>query len=508
MNRKLSIVIAAHNEAKTIGPLVRRLLRWHRRPEVIVIANGCTDGTGNIAKMAGARVVRFRTRLGPDIGRAIGISLAHGDILLVLDADVAVTIAQLEPFVRAVERGADIALNRYPLFGTKQFHHPTAVAKHALNVFADRPDLLAASLTAIPHAISRRAALQLGPLAFCVPPVAQARALCSNNLKVEVAAHVPVGRLNRRRGPHHELTMRRLIIGDCLEGMSVIIQERGSRGGFTDLSRKRHLVTQMPVLPRSSVDTAVIVPTQGEETLRQVLKELRRLHLDQVRLVLNGTSDTTLPDVKGLSVQVDHYRDPVGHDVGRAIGCMQVDAAKYFFTDADIILPKAQVQPFLAALDEGVDIALNHLDAILAKRRQIDPPSIVKRFLNIACERPDLGVASLTAVPHAVSRRTVEQIGAEAFAVPPVAQVKAILAGLKVMAVHPVDVIHTNAARPHLHDKSVGRPLQKLIIGDYVEAIHCLQQTLGDRGAFPDNVRRRTIAEQYIVNHFPMAARS
>ncbi len=142
MIHRLSVIIAAHNEARTIGPLVRRLLRWHRKPEVVVIAKGCHDGTARIARVAGAQVIRLRNQLGPDVERAIGLSVAQGNILLVLDAGMLVTLAQLEPFVRSVERGVDLALSRS---GIKQLHHSIAVANHALNIFADRPDLHAAS---------------------------------------------------------------------------------------------------------------------------------------------------------------------------------------------------------------------------------------------------------------------------------------------------------------------------------------------------------------------------
>lgn len=502
MKKGVSVIIAAHNEAKTIGPLVRRLLRWYRKPEVIVIANGCTDGTARIAKAAGARVIRFRNALGPDAGRAAGLSIARGDVFIIVDADMVINPMQLDPFVTAIERhGVDIALNRYPIPGTKKFQHPTAIAKHALNIFAGRPDLQASSMTAVPHALSRRAVRQLGPLAFCVPPVAQARAICTG-LRVEVAGQVPVGVLNRDRGPMHEGQMRRLIIGDCLEGMAVVVDERGPRGGFTDLERKRELLRQTPLGAQSRVSTVAIVPTQGEASLAGVVDVLALTSMDEIRVVFNGAEDTAFErfQVNGV-VKIDHFDNPVGHDIGRAIGCMQVDSNRYFVTDADIELREQDVRPFLDALDGGTDIALNHLDAILTKARQVDPPSIVKRFLNLACDRADLGVASLTAVPHAISGRALRGVGVEHFGVPPVAQVRAIVKGLRVEAVYPVDVVTMNAVRPHLHAAVAGRPLQKLIVGDHLEAVADLQALRGVRVAFPDTVRRRDITERFVLQH-------
>ncbi|WP_206922618.1 glycosyltransferase family 2 protein [Alicyclobacillus suci] len=500
-HRRLSVVIAAHNEARTIGPLVRRLLQWNRKPEVIVVANGCRDGTARIAKATGARVVRFTHQLGPDVGRAIGIGLARGDIVLVLDADMLIPLAQLEPFVRAVERGVDVALNRYPFPHTKQFHHQTAVAKHALNIFANRADLRAASLTAVPHALSRKAIETLGPMAFCVPPVAQARAMCTSGLKVALAGRVHVGKLNRVRSALHLKAYRELILGDCLEGMAVIIRERGIRAGFTDLGRRRELGDRLAstVVAPTRVRVASVIPTQGERHLPELVGTLGASNVDCIQLICNGVDESMAKAYEGMpNVLVDYHRQRVGHDVGRAMGCLQVEADKYFITDADIVLQQGDILPFLNALDTGVDVALNRLDDILPKARQTDPPSIVKRFLNLALGRSDLGVSSLTAVPHAIRGDAVRTIGADALMVPPLAEVKAVLAGLRVQAVHAVDVVKTNAYRPHLHHTSAGKPLQQLIIGDYMEAIAYLQRRLGSRGNFPDTLRRRDVAEKYM----------
>lgn len=501
MKKKLSVIIAAHNEVKTIGPLVRRLSQWQRRPEVIVVANGCTDGTARIAKRNGARVIRFSHKLGPDIGRAIGLSIATGDYFLVMDADMLIPLRQLEPFVRALERGTDIALNRYPFWGTPQYQHPTAIAKHALNLFTNRKDLRAASLTAVPHGISRRAVNRLGPFAFCVPPVAQARAICAN-LRVELAGGVGVGAINRWRNKAHRQTMQSLIIGDCLEAMSVVIKERGTRGGFTDLNRRRDLLDPVFLSEQPKVRKAVIIPTLGEDSLSSLVRHLRSPEIEQIRVVLNGM-ERDLYDASQLSstVEIDYYDERVGHDVGRAIGCMQVAADAYFITDADIPLSAKDVQSFFDAVNSDVDVALNDLNRIIARPAQVDPPSIVKRFLNIAVGRRDLGVASLTAVPHAISGQCLQNVGIRAFAVPPLAQVEAILAGYRVAAVHGVDVIRTNATRPELHNAQ-GRPLEKLIVGDHLEAVARLQEVRGARVSFKDNVRRRDIAIRFIGRRY------
>jgi hypothetical protein len=519
MKRRTSVIIAARNEADRIGTLVRRLKNWWCCLEVIVVANGCTDNTAKRAKRAGAHVIEFEDALGPDVGRAVGLAAAKGDIYLVLDADLPVTPSQLLPFVRAVENGVDIALNHYPLLGTNRYQHPTAIAKHALNLFANRQDLAACSLTAVPHALSKKVVKGIGASVFGIPPVAQAVAMLQGTYRIEPVAHVPVGRMNPIRSMEHQRRMKKLIIGDCLEAIHLIHQQRGIRGGFTDLNRRRELIPEgsgsVPAStiapPKAPLETlgpalgfhelaegrgisiAAVVPAQDEQSLRDVVASLAKARFRQVVVVQNGSENRV--DIPAEHATTLHFSESVGHDVGRAIGCANLYADRYLITDADIQIASADMRKFVDSLD-SVDVALNHLDEILPKRLQTDGPSIVKRFLNLACDRPDLGVASLTAVPHALTRNVVDTIGFAALAVPPLAQVKAVLAGFTVRAVHPVDVVRKNAYRPDMHGSKSGRPVSKLIIGDCLEAIHYLQAQIGVRAYFPDDLRRRDILIQ------------
>lgn len=87
----LSIVIPALNEAQNIGPVLdsipfERLDREGWSAEVVVVDNGSTDGTGQIAGRLGARVVH-QPRRGYGNAYRAGFEVATGDVIATGDAD-------------------------------------------------------------------------------------------------------------------------------------------------------------------------------------------------------------------------------------------------------------------------------------------------------------------------------------------------------------------------------------------------------------------------------------
>jgi len=95
--RTVSVCIPARDEAATIGPIVRSIVAAltvagggvDLVDEVVVVDDGSTDGTGDIAERAGARVVRGDAPAGGK-GQAMRVALreAHGDIIAFVDGDV------------------------------------------------------------------------------------------------------------------------------------------------------------------------------------------------------------------------------------------------------------------------------------------------------------------------------------------------------------------------------------------------------------------------------------
>ncbi|MBD0381611.1 glycosyltransferase family 2 protein [Paenibacillus sedimenti] len=241
-NPKVSVVIPAMNERKTIAAVIRQAHRVHPATEVIVVVNGSRDGTELIARKMGARVIAFKEALGHDVGRAIGAMHARGSILLFIDADIVIATRDLKPFVHAVQKGIDVALNSYSGNTRTDQVHPVVLAKHALNLVLSRPDLRGASMTTIPHAISRKALELIEAEHLSVPPLAQTIAI-HKGLELHKVYDVNVGRVNpRKRRAFKVDPLRNLIVGDHLEAIEWLLNETNERGLLTDLSRDRSFV--------------------------------------------------------------------------------------------------------------------------------------------------------------------------------------------------------------------------------------------------------------------------
>src|SRR5262245_30179377 len=85
--RTISVIIPAHNEERylrrTLDALKGQDYDWF---EIIVVANGCTDCTAEVAKGRCNRLITLSQKsLG--VARNLGARLAKGELLLFLDAD-------------------------------------------------------------------------------------------------------------------------------------------------------------------------------------------------------------------------------------------------------------------------------------------------------------------------------------------------------------------------------------------------------------------------------------
>lgn len=105
----LSVVVPAHNEEPVIESMLRGLLADAEAGEleVIVVCNGCTDRTAEIARSIGEPVTVFETDIG---SKPVALNLAdeHASTFprFYVDADVRVELAALRRCAEALRDGA------------------------------------------------------------------------------------------------------------------------------------------------------------------------------------------------------------------------------------------------------------------------------------------------------------------------------------------------------------------------------------------------------------------
>jgi len=132
--RDISIIIPAFNEAQNLGPLLDRLRSMQLPPnEIIVVDDGSTDGSAEIAIKGGASVVRHPYRIGNGAAVKSGIRVARGKLLVLMDGDgqhrpedipkLLAEAGRYQMVVGARAKGSKLRVHRY-------------IANHLYNAFA------------------------------------------------------------------------------------------------------------------------------------------------------------------------------------------------------------------------------------------------------------------------------------------------------------------------------------------------------------------------------------
>ena len=120
---EVTILMPCLNEAETLADCIaaaqRGLANAGVEGEILIADNGSIDGSQDIARVLGARVVDVPEK---GYGNALrtGMEAAHGRFLIMGDSDLSYDFAEIKPFVEKLRAGADLVMGcRMPRGGGK-----------------------------------------------------------------------------------------------------------------------------------------------------------------------------------------------------------------------------------------------------------------------------------------------------------------------------------------------------------------------------------------------------
>ena len=105
-----SVILPAFNEEGGLAVTLERLKKVPLSLEVIVVDDGSTDRTGEIAKKFGARVIRHPTNGGYGHSLKSGILVATHDLVAIADADGTYPVEELPAMMQKMEEGFDMVV--------------------------------------------------------------------------------------------------------------------------------------------------------------------------------------------------------------------------------------------------------------------------------------------------------------------------------------------------------------------------------------------------------------
>jgi hypothetical protein len=122
-----SVIIPCHNEANNIEECVRRVPPMGTRTEIVVVDDGSTDATRQRVKDlmssdARVRLLAFDQNQGKANAVRTGFKAARGDVVMILDADMAVMPEELPKFFKPLQNGTADFVNGTRLIYPMQRH--------------------------------------------------------------------------------------------------------------------------------------------------------------------------------------------------------------------------------------------------------------------------------------------------------------------------------------------------------------------------------------------------
>ena len=107
---KITVVLPAKNESAAIGQTLAQIQQLQLAHEIIVVNDGSTDQTKQVAESAGAKVVTHPYSKGNGAAIKTGARAATGDIIVFMDADGQHDPQDIPRLIEKIEQGYDLVV--------------------------------------------------------------------------------------------------------------------------------------------------------------------------------------------------------------------------------------------------------------------------------------------------------------------------------------------------------------------------------------------------------------
>jgi glycosyltransferase involved in cell wall biosynthesis len=106
---RVSFIVPAYNEARTIAEVLERIAGLELDTQVIVVDDGSTDGTGDLAAERDGVLVLRQENQGKGAAIRNGLNHVDGEIVVIQDADMEYDPVEVPALIEPIERGvADV----------------------------------------------------------------------------------------------------------------------------------------------------------------------------------------------------------------------------------------------------------------------------------------------------------------------------------------------------------------------------------------------------------------
>lgn len=107
---KISVVMPAKNESGAVGLTISKINELNLVDEVIVVNDGSSDNTQEVAEQAGAKVVTHPYSKGNGAAIKTGTRAASGDVIVFMDADGQHDPRDISSLLEKIEQGYDLVV--------------------------------------------------------------------------------------------------------------------------------------------------------------------------------------------------------------------------------------------------------------------------------------------------------------------------------------------------------------------------------------------------------------